>query len=68
MEENVSFDVRAILKALIDHNVTSEMKNNPQIKPVVEVLEKYGVKGIDALTCLTELGMACKNIGKDNDL
>lgn len=65
---NVSFDGRAILKAFIDHNATSEMKKNPQIKPVVEVLEKYGVKGIDALACLTELVMACKNINKDNDL
>lgn len=63
--ENVSFDVQAILKALIDNHVTSEMKKDPKIKIVVEVLEKYGVKGIDALT---ELGMACKNINKDNDL
>lgn len=66
--ENVSFDVQAILKAFIDNHVTSEMKKDPKIKPVVEVLEKYGVKGIDALTCLAELGMACKNINKDNDL
>ena len=52
-------------KAMLNNFLNMSLLKEESIRPVVEVLNKYGITGMDAISCMLELGQACNNIDGD---
>lgn len=55
---DAQFDINSLLKVAFN----AKLLNDKNIKPVVKVMNKYGVFGLDCLSFMAELAVAAQKV------
>lgn len=54
-------------KKIINEKINSEMMKEKEAAPIVKVLNKHGIYGVDAMAFIMELGEAVKEINEKKE-